>query len=70
MNKKLRIIILCIAVILFLFAFTIGKTFSSNVINERMHFPKENLGKRLIMENGQKFKVFRTLTVNCKNPKT
>jgi len=68
MNKKVRIIILCIAAVLILFAFTVGKTFTGNVISGRVHFPKENLGKALVMENGQKFTVFRTLTVSGKNP--
>ena len=67
MNKKVRIIILCIAAVLILFAFTVGKTFTGNVIGGRVHFPKENLGKTLVMENGQKFSVFRTLTVSGKN---
>ena len=52
MNKKVKITLLCVAAILVLFVITIGKTFIGNTISGRVYFPKENMGKTLVMENG------------------
>ncbi|MBW1849359.1 MAG: hypothetical protein JRJ27_20045 [Deltaproteobacteria bacterium] len=70
MDKKVKIIILYKITFLAIFVIVFGKTFIGNTVSGRVHFPKEYVDKTLVMENGQKFTIFRTLTVNSKTPGT
>ncbi|MFC1867348.1 hypothetical protein ACFL0H_04360 [Thermodesulfobacteriota bacterium] len=67
MKKKIKIISLFIAAILFLFFISIGKIFISNIVSGSVHFPDEYIGETLSMEDGQIFAVFRRLAVSGKN---
>jgi len=68
MDKKFKIILLYKIAFLALFIIVFGKTFIGNAVTGSVHFPKENMGKTVVMENGQKFTLFRTLTVSRKTP--
>lgn len=66
--KKITITsLLLFTIILFLFFITIGKAFTGNIISGRIHLPREHIGDTLTMKDGQKFVVFRRLTVSGKS---
>lgn len=67
MKKIIITSLLLFAIILFLFFITIGKAFIGNIISGRIHLPREHIGDTLTMEDGQKFVVFRRLTVSGKS---
>ncbi len=65
-TKKTKVALLFIAAVLFLFFVTIGKIFVGNILSGRVHFPKQYVGEKLTMADGQKFTVFRRLRVDGK----
>ena len=66
--KKKKSVIVLFSLIILLVVFSIGAdTLVLNVLRGKIHFPTQLIGDNLIMEDGQKFKVFRRLKVTAKN---
>jgi hypothetical protein len=63
--KRIVIIFSSIIVILAIVIF-FAPTFASNVLSGRIHFPEENIGSLLTLDDGQTFTVFRRLKVEEK----
>lgn len=70
MKKKIKIGLLLIAAVLILFALSIGRTFTGNILKGNVHFPNEHIGEILLMKDGQKYTVFRRLQVHRDNNET
>ena len=67
MKKKMTIVSISVAVVLFLFSISIGRLFFINIALGRIHFPEENVGASLKMEDGKLFTVLRRLRVEGKH---
>ena len=67
MKKKLKIGILSISAFLFIICLFIGRNSIGNLISDRVHFPGENIGAVLKMEDGQNFTIIRWLKVDQPN---
>lgn len=70
MKKKIKLISISVAVILFLFFISIGRIFFINIISGRVHFPDEYVGVNLKMEDNKVFTVFRRLQVEGRDDVT
>ncbi|MCG6878075.1 MAG: hypothetical protein LJE96_02835 [Deltaproteobacteria bacterium] len=61
---KVKIIVIILSFIIFFIIVALGcPNFTSNVLSGRIHFPEENIGSLLKLDNGQTFTVFRRLKV-------
>jgi hypothetical protein len=63
MNKTAKLISIFIAVILFISFISSGRLFILNIFSGRVHFPGENVGANLKMEDSKIFTVLRRLKV-------
>ena len=66
---KLVISLSTLAVLLMILL-VFANTFFVNVFSGRVHFPKQHIGQDLIMEDGEKFAVFRRLRIGGKTDVT
>ena len=65
---KRRITFAVLAILLLLITF-LGRNTFTNLLRGKVSFPKELVGTELIMEDGERFTLFRRLTVNSKDHK-
>lgn len=66
MKKKHTVVLLSVLAILLISCIIIARTTIGNLLGGLVHFPEENVGDVLTMEDGQKFIVFRRLKVDGK----
>jgi hypothetical protein len=67
MKKKLTAGILsCIAVLL-VFGIVISRNIISNLLNGRVHFPEDYVGKVIEMKEGENYRIFRRLQIDAKS---
>ena len=64
MRMKTRNIVFSIAIVLLITVLIIGRSTIGNVVRGNVHFPDEYVNDVLTMEDGQRFTVFRRLTVD------
>lgn len=60
---KKRVIIFAAVCLFLLIPAAVFKTFTINVLQGAVHFPKENVGDALVMEDGCRFTVFRRIKI-------
>jgi hypothetical protein len=61
-RKKVSIPLSALAILLIMLI-VFANTFIINVFSGRVHFPEENIGRNLTMEDGKKFVVFRRVQI-------
>jgi len=61
---KTRNIVFSIAIVLLITVLIIGRSTIGNIVGGNVHFPDEYVNDVLTMEDGQRFTVFRRLTVD------
>ena len=64
MKMKTRNIIFSIVIVILITVMIIGRSTIGNLLRGNVHFPEEYVNDVLTMEDGQRFTVFRRLTVD------
>ena len=67
MKKKSKVAILTVSAIISIVFWVVGRTSIGNLMRGRVHFPEENTGTVLKMEDDRNFTIFRWLKVDTKN---
>jgi hypothetical protein len=67
MKKKLTAGILSCIAILLVSGIIVGRNTISNLLNGRVHFPEDYVGKVIEMKDGQNYRIFRRLQIDGKS---